>query len=305
MRENAAVVVLHWGDKADTLACLRSVAASVVPARPLVVVDNGTGQLSTDEVVAAARDAELITLPENAGFAGGSNVAIGRALSTGAEWVLLLNNDATLAPDCLGELMRVARLRPRVAAVGAKVLSASDPTRLWAAYGRLTYRAALIELVGRDQPDDSAFDEVCEVDWVPGCAMLLARPALQDIGFLDEAFFAYHEDVDWCTAARARGWRILFAPGARVVHRGEGSLAGRGAANPARYLSARNTILFARKHASAAQWLRLTATVLGSLPLEALRAWRRGEPRVASLLLRGYRDGLLRRDVPHRALGLR
>src|SRR5262249_51618198 len=78
------------------------------------------------------------------------------------------------------------------------------------------------------------FDAVREVEWVPGCAMLLAREALETIGPLDERFFAYHEDVDWCASARSAGFRVLFVPDARVTHRGEGSLAGRGPANPAR-----------------------------------------------------------------------
>lgn len=300
-----AVAVVHWGDKVETLACLRSVAVSGVPARPLIVVDNGTAALGAEEVAAAAPGAELVTVPENLGFTGGSNLAIRRALAAGVEFVLLLNNDATLDPACLGELIRVAETAPRVGAVGAKVLSAADPRRLWAAYGRLTYRAALVELVGRNQADGPRFEEVREVDWVPGCAMLLTRGALEEVGLLDERFFAYHEDVDWCTTARAMGYRILFAPGARVTHRGEGSLASRGPANPARYLSARNTILFARKHARPRDWVRLALTIGASLPLAAIRGWRSGETRVTALLLQGYRDGLLGRAVPHRALGLR
>jgi GT2 family glycosyltransferase len=277
------------------------VAASAVRPDPLIVVDNGTGALDA----AMVEGAELIALPANTGFAGGSNVGLRRALDAGADFVLLLNNDATLDPACLGELVRAAASGPRTAAVGAKVLSASDPTRVWATWGRITWRAALVELVGRNEPDDARFAALREVEWVPGCALLLARPALEDVGLLDEDFFAYHEDVDWCLRARARGWRVVFAPAARVVHRGEGSLAGRGRANPARYLSARNSVLVARKHAGAREALRLAVTVAASLPLEALRSWRRGEPRVAALLLRGYRDGLLGRDVPVRELGLR
>jgi GT2 family glycosyltransferase len=300
-----AVAVVHWGEKTDTLACLRSVATSTLPARPLVVVDNGTGALGEAEVTAAAPGAVLVSLPENLGFAGGSNVAIRRALAAGAEYVLLLNNDATLEAGCLGELVRVAGAASGVGAVGAKVLSAARPGTLWAAYGRVTYRAALVELVGRGEADDGRFAAVQEVEWVPGCAMCLTRAALEQVGLLDERFFAYHEDVDWCTAARARGFRILFAPGARVAHRGEGSLSARGPANPARYLSARNTILFARKHAHLRDWLRLGVTIGASLPGEALRRWRRGEGRVVTLLVQGYRDGLLGREIPFRMLGLR
>ena len=123
------------------------------------------------------------------------------------------------------------------------------------------------------------------------------------MGGFDETFFAYHEDVDWCASARERGFRILFAPDARVVHRGEGSLAARGPANPARYLSARNTVLFARKHGGASDRLRLAAAIAASLGLEAVRP---GSDRaVTALLWRGYRDGLLRRPLPLEALGLR
>jgi GT2 family glycosyltransferase len=296
---------VHWGDAADTLACLGSVAASGLPARPLLVVDNGTGALTDAAVQAAAPGAQLVVAPLNLGFAGGSNLAIRRALEAGAEHVLLLNNDATLEPGALGELVRVARSAPRIAAVGAKVLSAADPGTLWAAWGRVTWRAALVELVGQGEPDGPRFGEVRDADWVSGCAMLLAREALETIGLLDEEFFAYHEDVDWCTTARARGFRIVFAPAARVRHRGSGSLGGRGPANPVRYLSARNTILYARKHARAADWLRLGTTIGASLPLEWARRRRRGEEAVVSLLVRGYVDGLLGRALPYAALGLR
>jgi GT2 family glycosyltransferase len=297
--------VVHWGDPADTLACLRSVAASELPASPLVVVDNGTGALSAATVTAAAPGAELVAAPVNLGFAGGSNLAVRRALAAGAEHVLLLNNDATLEPAALGELVRVARSAPRIGAVGAKVLCADDPSRLWAAWGRVTWRAALVELVGQGEPDGPRFADERDADWVSGCAMLLAREALEAVGLLDEAFFAYHEDVDWCTTARAAGFRIVFAPGARVRHRGSGSLGGRGPANPVRYLSARNTILFARKHARVADWLRLGTTIGASLPLEWMRRRRRGEGEVVNLLVRGYVDALLGRELPYAALGLR
>jgi GT2 family glycosyltransferase len=293
------VVVLHWGDARETLACLRSIAASGFPARPLVVVDNGTGALVAAEVEAAAPGAELLRLPENLGYAGGNNAGIRRALAARASYVVLVNNDALLEPGCLDVLVGVAvDGGPRVAAVGAKVLSAADPTTLWMAYGRLTYRAALVDRVGQGERDGPRFATLREADWVSGCVLLLTRPALEEVGLLDERFFAYHEDVDWCTSARARGYRILFAPAARVIHRGGGSVA-------TRYLTARNTVLFARKHARPRDWVRLAVAIGASLPLEYLRRRRNGDAGDLRLLLRGYVDGLLSRDVPYAALGLR
>jgi GT2 family glycosyltransferase len=300
------VVVLHWGDKEDTLACLRGIAASGFAARPLLVVDNGTGMLRDGEVTAAAPTAELVRLPSNLGYAGGNNVGIARALAAGAAFVVLVNNDAIVDPGCLAELVRVAReAGPSIGAVGAKVLSAADPARLWMAWGRLTYRAALVERVGHGEPDGPRFAALRDADWVSGCVVLFARPALAAVGLLDERFFAYHEDVDWCTSARAGGYRILFAPTARVVHRGGASLDARGAGGTVRYLSARNTVLFARKHARTTEWLRLAASIGASLPLEYLRQRRRGRADAVRLLVRGYVDGLLGRELPYAALGLR
>jgi GT2 family glycosyltransferase len=303
-----AVIVLHWGVEADTIACLRSIAASGFAARPLLLIDNGTGAPSDAAIARAAPGAEIVRLPQNLGYTGGNNVGIRRALAGGAEYVVLVNNDAEVAPDCLATLVRIAgECGPRLGAVGAKVLSASDPSRVWMAWGRLTYRAALVERVGHGEVDDARFHARQDVDWVSGCAVLLTRSALEDVGLFDEFFFAYHEDVDWCTAARARGYRVVFAPEARVTHHGGGSAAasGTGDGGAVRYLCARNTVLFARKHAGVLDWLRLGVTIGGSLPLAYLGMRRRGHGRRIRDLVGGYRDGFLRREIPYAKLGLR
>ena len=298
-----AVIVLHWGSEADTLACLRSVAATGFPARPLLLVDNGTGFPSDAAIAAVAPAAEVIRLPQNCGYTGGNNVGIRRVLASGATYVVLVNNDATLERTCLDVLVQTALAAgPRTAAVGAKVLQSADPRRLWMAYGRLTYRAALVQRVGAGEPDIDGSEATREVDWVAGCAVLLTRPALDAVGLFDERFFAYHEDVDWCTSARQRGLRVLFAPAARAHHRGGGSTAYDGG-TAVRYLCARNTVLFARKHAGPLEATKLALRIGASLP----RAWlheRRLRGRVRDLV-RGYWDGLLGRPVPYEALGLR
>jgi len=194
---------------------------------------------------------------------------------------------------------------PRVAAVGAKVLAADDPATLWLAWGRVTWRAALVERVGRGAPDGPPYDQVREVEWVPGCAMLLAREALEVVGFLDERFFAYHEDVDWCTTARERGWRVLFNPASVLRHRGNQTLGGPGYVSARKYLSARSTVLFARKHASRLQHVKLWTSILVTLPFVFLRRLASGEAGGVWLKVRGWLDGLRDREPPFGALGLR
>ena len=301
-----AVIVLHWGVEADTLACLRSVVATGFPARPLLVVDNGTGLPSDATIAAIAPGAEVIRLPQNLGYTGGNNVGIRRALERGAAYVVIVNNDAMLEATCLDVLVRTAQAAgPRTAAVGAKVLQSSDPSRIWIAYGRLTYRAALVERVGADAADAPGPHEPRDVDWVSGCAVLFTREGLETVGVFDERFFAYHEDVDWCTTARQHGYHVLYAPEARAHHRGGGSTASYNGGGAVRYLCARNTVLFARKHAGPLQAAKLGLRIAASLPLAWLRERRRGGPHHTRDLVRGYRDGLLGRPVPYTALGLR
>jgi len=124
------------------------------------------------------------------------------------------------------------------------------------------------------------------------------------VGVFDERFFAYHEDVDWCTTARQRGYRVLYAPVARAYHRGGGSTAAYNGGGAVRYLCARNTVLFARKHATPREAAKLALRIACSLPLAWLREHRSGGHHTRDLL-RGYRDGLLGRPVPYAALGLR
>src|SRR5262249_30581182 len=161
------------------------------------------------------------------------------------EVVLLLNNDARLRAGATAAATAVLATDPGIAAVGAKVVTREDARRLWLAWGRVTYRQSLVTLYGADVLDGPEWNITRDVDWIAGCAMWMRAKALEQIGLLDEAFFAYHEEVDWCASAREAGWRIVYAPGAVVAHTGRGSDGSRAAIRIRKYFAARNTVLFA------------------------------------------------------------
>jgi GT2 family glycosyltransferase len=189
--------------------------------------------------------------------------------------------------------------------VGPKVLTREDPRRLWLAWGRITWRQSLVALCGADAPDGPEWDAQRDVEWIAGCAMWLSAAALARVGLLDETFFAYHEEVDWCTRARRAGLRVVYCPRAVVTHTGRGTAGGEGAVRIRTYFAARNTILFARKHAGAAQWLKLAGFLGVSLPLQLLWHLPRGDAGRVFLKLRGIRDALGHRPLPLEELGLR
>ena len=296
-------VVVHWRDPEDTLGCVESLAAE--PGVETLVVDNASREPVGDLLARRAPGVACIRSPENRGYAGGANLGIRAALERGAATVLVLNNDARVRRGASAAALRVLDADPRVAAVGPKVLLREDPTRLWLAWGRVTYRQSLVALHGAGDPDGPAFAEERDVEWIAGCAMWLRSAALGAVGLFDETFFAYHEEVDWCTRAHTAGWRIVYAPSAVVLHTGRGAAGGPAAVRVRKYFTARNTILFARKHARARERVKLACFLAASLPLQLLWHWPRGRADEVWLKIRGIRDALSDRPPPLDALGLR
>ena len=303
MTEGLAAVVVHWQDPAETLACVESLGAE--PPAAVIVVDNGSREPVGDLLAARAPHVTVLRLAENRGYAGGANAGMARALEAGARVVLLLNNDARVAPGAEAAAMRALAADGRIAVVGAKVVTREDPGRLWLAWGEVTWGPSLVALRGADVADAPAWNVPRDVDWVAGCAMWFRAEALRALGLLDEAFFAYHEEVDWCTRARDAGWRVVYRPDAVVTHTGRGSHGSPRAIRIRKYFAARNTILFARKHASATSWTRLALGLAASLPLQLGWHAARGRPGEATVKLRGIRDAVAGREPPFASLGLR
>jgi hypothetical protein len=298
------VIILDWNGADDTLACLASLEAADYQAFDTLVIDNGSRRSVVPTVRASFPAVDCIELPVNLGYAGGNNVGLRQALEMHYDFAYVLNNDTVVDPGAIRAAVTAAA-EPSVAAVGGKVLSFDDPTRLWMTYGAIDYRQSLVRLAGWGEVDRGQYDTGRDVEWVPGCALLLSCRALAAVGLFDERFFAYHEDVDWCTSARERGWRIRYAPESVVRHRGNRTLGGPTYVSPRKYLSARSTVLYARKHATTAQQVKLWASILLTLPFVFLRRLVTGEARGVWFKVRGWLDGLRDREPPFKALGLR
>ena len=155
-----------------------------------------------------------------------------------------------------------ARRRSRASAVvGPKVLTREDPQRLWLAWGRVTWRQSLVGLCGAGRAGRARLvGAQRDVEWVAGCAMWFRAAALDAVGLLDEAFFAYHEEVDWCTRARRQGWRVVYCARRRGdAHRSRQRPAARARSASGSTSAPATRILFARKHAGPRQWASLGA----------------------------------------------
>ena len=286
-----SVVVLSWNGLDDTLACLGSLAEVDWPGLDVICVDNGSSDGSANAVRARFPDVTLIENGRNLGFAGGNNVGIRAAFERGADWVLLVNNDATVAPDVVRELDAVAQERPRAGILGGKVLFADPADRVWFAGQRFN---AALGYSGRPRGyrkrDGPRYSEVKPVDRVVGACMAVSRSLAEEVGLFDEELFAYVEDVDWSLRASRAGFEVLLVPRARAWHRVAGSTGGEAATTTAIYYGVRNTIVVSERYRPLPPGLRelRRLVAVGTFGARAVLGDARG-PRLRAAL-EGARD---------------
>ena len=240
---NLVAVVLNWNGGEDTLAALASLDGVTT-----VCVDNGSDDGSPDAVAERFPGVELIRTGVNLGFSGGNNVGIRRALARGADWVLLLNNDAVADPGVPAALAAAADARPDAGVLACKVYFADPPDVLMYAGGRVNLRLGYWgRQDGFGERDDGRFDSVRDVDRATGAAMAVSRAAIERAGLLDESLFAYAEDTEWCLRIREAGFGVVFVPGAKVWHVGSASTGGMRSPTSI-YYDTRNMIAVAERH---------------------------------------------------------
>jgi len=290
-----AVVVLSWNGRADTLACLASLAAVDYPELAPIVVDNGSSDGTGEALARAFPGVEVIRSELNLGFAGGSNLGIARALELGAQYVLLLNNDVEVDPGFVGALVEEARRRPDAGALCSKVLYLDPPDLIWFAGASFDPRSGYNgRQRGYRERDDGRFDEVVETDRACGASMLVSREVLEKVGLLDPGLFAYSEDTDWSLRARADGYRLYVVPSSRVWHKISVVSGGENAPSTL-YYGVRNTIEVCERYAPLGRLAsaRRRFVLVASHLAQALLSKRRREGVIA--VVQGYRDQRARR----------
>jgi N-acetylglucosaminyl-diphospho-decaprenol L-rhamnosyltransferase len=255
-----SIIIVSFNAAADLDRCLASLHAAPPHApHEIIIVDNA----STDGSVAVARqwaDTRVIVNDANAGFAAANNIGI-RA-STG-EYLLLLNSDTLVPAGAIDRLVDLLGRRADAAVIGPRLVDGHGRAEL--SFGRTlgpfnelrqklrTRRPALVESLTR-RPHAP--------DWVSGACLLVRRADAQAVGLLDERYFMYCEDVDFCVAMRARGRAVLFTPDVEVVHlRGRSAASAPAATNRA---YRRSRLAYYEKHRPAwAPILRLYLRMLG------------------------------------------
>jgi N-acetylglucosaminyl-diphospho-decaprenol L-rhamnosyltransferase len=217
----------------DSLASLEAQLDALGHGKVLVV-DNHSGDGSDRRIADAIRErgwsdwAELLPQPRNGGFSAGNNAGIRRALALdpALDYILLLNPDTIARPDALRQLVLFMEQRPRAGIAGCRIENADGSVET-SAHRMLSPRGELLEsarlnllsrLFGADPASQAPASQAHPCDWVSGAGLMMRRGVLDDIGEMDEGFFLYFEEVDYCHRAKQAGWDVWYAPAGAIVH---------------------------------------------------------------------------------------
>jgi N-acetylglucosaminyl-diphospho-decaprenol L-rhamnosyltransferase len=280
-----SIIIINWNTRQLLADCLNSITATIERyAFEVIVVDNGSTDESQAMLAAQFPEVHLIQNLHNVGFARANNQAM--AVSRG-RYLLLLNSDALLLPQAATAMLNLAASEPRAGLIGAHLrnrdgsfqASYTPFPNLWQEFlilsglGRLFY--------GREYPSygpkENKGPQV--VDYVEGACMLVRREAYEQVGGLDEGYFMYAEEVDWCYTLRQQGWQVWYQPAAKVIHLGGGSSQQRRTQREGDLY--RSRVRFFRKHYgnTAARFLKAQIYALTAIKIAvhgALRLVSRG-----------------------------
>lgn len=242
------IIVLTWNHQERTLNCLNSLCALTYPHDRLqiLVVDNASSDDTVKAVQAAFPQVQLIVNQVNLGYAAGNNVGIQYALDNyDPDYIFVANNDVVFDRHALEHLVAAAEEKPLAGFIGPKIYQSDIPDQIQSA-GTVVTKWGEAYQRGLDEPDNGQYDVQCEVDSLVGCAVLIRGETLQKIGLLDERFYLYHEDTDWCLRARRAGYAVLYIPAAKIWHRS--SNAREEALPHMQYYMSRNSYLMLKKN---------------------------------------------------------
>ncbi len=257
-------VLVNWNGVSDTLACVKSLQRAVRRGFTLdiVVVDNGSTDNSPETLrknYSGDNKVHLILSRKNNGFTGGNNKGISYALKREADFVLVINNDTEVHQDLVINLFEAFKDNSSVGITSPKIYfspgfeyhkkykTSHIGKIIWYAGGILDWNNVYGQNRGVDEVDQGQFNQVEEIDFATGACMMIDSRLLKKIGYFNEKYFAYLEDVEFSWRTKLAGWKIIYVPSACLWHKVSQS-SGIGS-NLNDYFITRNRLLFGMKYA--------------------------------------------------------
>jgi len=259
---DVSIVIVNWNTRAIVSNCLRSVFEETDKIKfEVIIVDNASTDGSVEMIREEFPEVIIICNKSNRGFAAANNqgIQIGRG-----EYVLLLNSDTIILDNAISKSIFFARNNPKAAVTSCRVLN-SDKTLqptcfMFPSICNMILSSTYIYKIfpknrffGRERMSWWKRNDVRDVDAVTGCFMLVRKDAIGEIGNMDERFFMYAEETDWCYRFKQAGWQVMFMPDAEIIHLHKGS--SKKIESTMRLQLSGSILLFFEKHKSRTQYI--------------------------------------------------
>ncbi len=286
------IIILTWNHWEETAVCLQSLCQLTYPNYKIIIVDNA----STDDTVQNIRQQypqfTLIINKQNLGFAAGVNIGIRYALDEQTDYLFLLNNDTTVPPNLLDVMIHYAETLPNAGILTPMLHYLDDSEQLWFCgtdRNHLTLESKDFGHFGPRRHIQS--DTPRTVDYIFGTAMLIPQHTIANVGLLDEHFFMYYEDMDFCIRVQAvENYKLYTIPDVSVGHGIETSTSTHSAMRY--YHKARASIIFFRKHANLARAPIIIPFRFANAVRTTIYLVRHKEKETLQFYLRGLKEGL-------------
>lgn len=268
--KHVAISLLNFNGKKNTLDCLKSLENLRRDNFELsiIAVDNASADGSAESIKQYISGIKyggirIIENKENLGFSGGHNTAIKYALESGADYILILNNDTYADYDFVKELLEVADKDNAIGILSPKIYfapgfeyhkdrySKNEAGKVfWYGGGEMDWANVIGHHRGVDEVDKGQFDQTEETELITGCCAMIRKEVFEKVGLLDDKYFLYYEDSDLNMRAKKAGFKTMYVPGAIVWHKNAGSVGGAGSKLQDYYIT-RNRLLFGIRYAPA------------------------------------------------------
>jgi len=286
------IIILNHNGREDTIECLESIKAQTYRNYKICIIDNASTDGSKEYFKKYYSWVTLIENRANLGFAEANNIAIRQAMKTGFDNVLLVNNDTKLAPDMLSELIKPMKINSAIGIIGPKMYYYDKSNTLWFARGKMNWKTGVTSHIGGMKKDTGQYDEICDSDFISGCALLIHRNVISKIGLMDERYFYYQEDVDYCVKAIKAGFKSVVAPRAKLWHKVARTSGG--SENPfGAFYKTRNKIIFMKKNATIPQIISFSRYFGIENVIHILSAIKRKNFKIIMPRIKGITAGIL------------
>jgi GT2 family glycosyltransferase len=231
---NVSIVIVSWNAREYLAECLWSLrSATAELSAEIIVVDNASSDGTAEMVRSRFSECRFIETGANMGFARGNNIGLKTAKG---KYICLINPDVNVPPECLAKMISFMEQNPGIGLLGPKMLARDGLARrsgmrfptLWNVFLRSIGADKLLKGKagsGNWLMNDFHFDQLRDMDVLNGWFWMARREAVNRVGLLDEDFFMYAEDMDWCKRFHSKQWRVVFYPDAEATHYGGGSSA--------------------------------------------------------------------------------